>query len=108
MFENLDLTPFGNRIPQINVEVFRRPVEGLPGVPRPPALDVRGVALVPGCGEYALATEEVHFKRGKGDNVVLNVHNDRGVPDIVGVARPAFGRASERAVGLAGGLLVRR
>ena len=83
VFENLDLTPFGNRIPQINVEVFRRPAEGLPGVPRPPALDVRGVALVPGCGEYALATEEVHFKRGKGDNVVLNVHNDRGVPDIV-------------------------
>ena len=52
-------------------------------MPRSPALDVRGVALVPGCGEYALATEQVRFKRGKGDNIVLNVHNDRGVPDIV-------------------------
>ncbi|WP_297975114.1 glycoside hydrolase TIM-barrel-like domain-containing protein, partial [uncultured Amaricoccus sp.] len=83
VIENLDLTPFGNRIPQLNFEVFRRPPAGLPGVPRAPALDVRGVALVPGCGEYALATEEVHFKRGKGDNVVLNVHNDRGVPDLV-------------------------
>ena len=39
----------------------------LPGVPRSPALDVRGVALVPGTGEYALATEPVHFRRGKGD-----------------------------------------
>ena len=83
VFENLDLTPYGNRIPQFNFEVFRRPPAGLPGVPRPPALDVRGVALVPGCGEYALATEPVHFRRGKGDNVVLNVHNDRGVPDLV-------------------------
>ena len=83
VIENLDLTPYGNRIPQFNFEVFRRPPAGLPGVPRPPALDVRGVALVPGCGEYALATEEVHFRRGKGDNVVLNVHNDRGVPDLV-------------------------
>ena len=83
VIEHLDLTPFGNRIPQFNFEVFRRPPASLPGVPRSPALDVRGVALVPGCGEYALATEQVHFKRGKGDNVVLNVHNDRGVPDLV-------------------------
>ena len=83
VFENLDLTPFGNRIPQFNFEVFRRPADGLPGVPRSPALDVRGVALVPGTGEYALATEPVHFKRGKGDSVVLNVHNDRGLPDLM-------------------------
>ena len=83
VIENLDLTPFGNRIPQFNFEVFRRPAEALPGVPRSPALDVKGVALVPGCGEYALATEPVYFRRGKGDSVVLNVHNDRGVPDLV-------------------------
>lgn len=83
VFENLDLTPFGNRIPQFNFEVFRRPSDGLPDGVRSPALDVRGVALVPGCGEYALATEEIHFKHGKGDNRVLNVHNDQGVPDLV-------------------------
>ncbi len=82
VFENLDLTPYGNRIPQFNFEVFRRsaPADGLP---RPPALDIRGVALVPGCGEYALATEPVYFRRGKGDNAVLNIHNDRGIPDLV-------------------------
>ena len=44
--------------------------------------DVRGVALVPGCGEYALATEPVTFHRGKGEGVVLNVHNDRGIADL--------------------------
>ena len=82
VFENLDLTPFGNRIPQFNFEVFRRPAEGLAGVPRSPWRDVRGVALVPGTGEYALATEPVFYRRGDGENPSLNVHNDRGLPDI--------------------------
>lgn len=81
VFEHLDLSPFGNRIPQFNFEVFRRP--GVrPGVPRPPALDIRGVALVPGTGEYALATDPVRFERGKGDSAILNVHNDLGVADL--------------------------
>ena len=31
VFENLDLTPYGNRIPQFNFEVFRRPAAGLTG-----------------------------------------------------------------------------
>jgi len=82
VFENLDLTPFGNRIPQFNFEVFRRPTEGQDGLPRSPWRDVRGIALVPGTGEYALATESVYYRRGDGENPVLNVHNDRGVPDI--------------------------
>ena len=82
VFENLDLTPFGNRIPQFNFEVFRRPSEGQGAVPRSPWRDVRGVALVPGTGEYALATEPVYYRRGDGENPVLNVHNDRGLPDI--------------------------
>src|SRR5690606_3609878 len=82
VIEDLDLGPFGNRIPQFNFEVFRRPEPG-PGVPPAPGPDVRAVALVPGTGEYALATERVRFRRGKGNSVVLNVHNDRGVPDLV-------------------------
>jgi hypothetical protein len=78
VFEDLDLTPYGNRIPQFNFEVFRRPAFGQPSLAR----DVRGVALVPGCGEYTLATEPVTFHRGKGEGVVLNVHNDRGIADL--------------------------
>ena len=82
VIEDLDLTPYGNRIPQFNFEVFRRPqVEGK-GV-APAALDVRGVALVPGTGEYALATVPVTINRARGDSVVVNVNNDRGVPDVV-------------------------
>ncbi len=82
VFENLDLTPYGNRIPQFNFEVFRK-VAAREGRPRPPALDVRGVALVPGTGEYSLATEPVRFVRGRGESAIANVHNDRGVPDLV-------------------------
>lgn len=82
VFEQLDLSPYGNRIPQFNFEVFRRPVAAHPNVPRSPALDVRGVALVPGTGEYALATEPVFLNRGKGDVVALNINNDQGIPDF--------------------------
>ncbi len=82
VIEDLELAPFGNRIPQFNFEVFRRPEPGA-GAPRAPAEDVRGVALVPGTGEYSLATEKVRFRRGKGNSVVLNIHNDRGLPDLV-------------------------
>jgi len=82
VFENLDLTPYGNRIPQFNFEVLRRPAEA-PGVPRSPALDVRGVALVPGTGEYSLATTPVHVSHGKGVTVAANVNNDRGRADLV-------------------------
>ncbi len=83
VFENLDLTPFGNRIPQFNFEVVRRPEHASPELPRPPALDVRGVALVPGTGEYALATTPIYVEHGKGRTIAANVNNDRGQPDLV-------------------------
>ncbi len=82
VIEDLDLTPYGNRIPQFNFEVFRRP-QVRNAAARPAALDVRGVALVPGTGEYSLATVPVTVHRARGDSVVVNVNNDRGVPDLV-------------------------
>lgn len=82
VIENLDLTPYGSRIPQFNFEVFRTP-EAIRGLPNPPALDIRGVALVPGTGEYSLATEAVYLGRGQHDSVVANIHNDRGTPDLL-------------------------
>lgn len=83
VIENLDLTPYGSRIPQFNFEVFRRPVDDLSDVARSPALDIRGVALVPGTGEYALATEPVYLRREQSDSTVTNIHNDQGLPDLV-------------------------
>ncbi|OUS06137.1 host specificity protein [Rhodobacterales bacterium 52_120_T64] len=66
VLENLDLTRFGNRIPQFGFEVVRKP-EPLPdGEPRDAAELVQAVALVPGTGEYALATKPVSYPHGKG------------------------------------------
>lgn len=81
VIEELDLTPYGNRIPQFNFEVFRRPKEHSSS--RSPALDIRAVALMPGTGEYALATEPVVIRKGRGRSTVVNVNNDRGIPDVV-------------------------
>ncbi len=83
VFEDLDLTPFGNRVPQLNFEVFRRPKRTSDAVPEHPADLIRGVALVPGTGEYALATDVVSFDRGKGDVETVNIHNDLGIPDLI-------------------------
>lgn len=84
VFEDLDLTPFGNRIPQLNFEVFRRPPHGDEKfLPAHPADRIAGVALIPGTGEYALATEVVSLDRGKGDVEIVNVHNDLSLPDFV-------------------------
>lgn len=52
VFEDLDITPFGNRPPNLSVEVFRRPkgdyadLESL----------IEGVCLIPGAGEFIYAT----------------------------------------------------
>ncbi len=82
VIEHLDLSPFGNRIPQFNFEVFRRTSREVPGLPKSPAENIRAVALVPGTGEYALATEPVRFDLGKGESKIANIHNDAGVADL--------------------------
>ena len=59
VFEDLQLAPFGNRVPQFTFEVIRRAQgEVLPEVPDL-AGSVRAVSMIPGTGEYALATSKV-------------------------------------------------
>ena len=86
VIEDLDLTTYGDRIPQFNFEVFRAPVDGLPGVPRPPALDIRSVALVPSTGEYALATEPVTFRRDSGYDKPLTISSIAAFHGIIEAA----------------------
>jgi hypothetical protein len=81
VIQDLPLGGFGNRIPQLSFEVFRRPEAVEPGAP-PLAALVEGVAMVPGTGEYALAAEPVDLTYGKGCGRVTNVNNDRGQPDL--------------------------
>lgn len=59
VFERLDLTPFGNRLPQITVEVFR-PVGDLEPL-------VQGAALIPG-NEHGLDTDHVYNVDGPTEN----------------------------------------
>ncbi|WP_126975622.1 baseplate multidomain protein megatron [Frigidibacter oleivorans] len=77
VFEDLQLAPWGNRVPQFSFEVVRA-AEGDAGsvadlTPAPSTL-VRGVALMPGTGEYALATTPVRFSTGPGAAVTVNQH----------------------------------
>lgn len=80
VFEDLDLAPFGNRVPQLSFEVIR-PADAAPGAEGMADL-IQGVALVPGTGEYSLATTPVHYNDGPGVNRTANVHTSGGGTDF--------------------------
>lgn len=82
VLEDLQLGRFGNRVPQFSFEVIRpaqgshsRSVTDLPAA-------IHGVALMPGTGEYALATTPVHYSDGPGANRTANVHFQSGRTDF--------------------------
>ncbi len=80
VFEDLPLGQFGNRIPQFTFEVLRPaqdPEEG------DMAQAVQAVALIPGTGEYALATTPVHYSSGYGVNRTANMNTPSGKTDFV-------------------------
>jgi hypothetical protein len=52
VFEDLDITQFGNRPPNLSVEVFRRPAGAYADL----ETLVEGVCLIPGAGEFIYAT----------------------------------------------------
>ncbi|MGF1550908.1 MAG: glycoside hydrolase/phage tail family protein [Paracoccaceae bacterium] len=87
VFEDLPLGPFGNRIPQINVEVVRsarQPGVALDPVEAGPRLSeaIRAVALSPGTGEFALSTVPRRHLFEGGATVAANVNNPERRPDI--------------------------
>ncbi|KQS54014.1 hypothetical protein ASG17_13775 [Brevundimonas sp. Leaf363] len=77
VFEDLVLDAFGDRPPQLSFEVFHRP-EG-------DRLEERltGVCLIPGAGEFVLATEAVLRRDGLTQVATENVHGGDGRPDLV-------------------------
>ncbi|MGI3187282.1 baseplate multidomain protein megatron [Nioella aestuarii] len=83
VIEDLDLSPYGNRLPQLSFEVFRpaRP-EHLDSPPQPSEA-IRAVAMMPGTGEYALATTPVSLSQGFGRSESANVNTAAGVADFV-------------------------
>ena len=82
VFENLSLAPFGNRVPQFSFEVMRPEQPDAPGWAHAPAFGVQGVALIPGTGEYSLATTPVHYSNGPGANWSANIHTPAGKTDF--------------------------
>lgn len=79
VFEDLALEPYGNRVPQFTFEVVRRAASATPGGM---AGCVRAVAMIPGTGEYALATTPVHFSSGLGEGRSVNVSTPDGRTDF--------------------------
>jgi hypothetical protein len=96
VFEDLDLGRFGNRVPQFSFEV-ERPARVAGHVPLKELIP--GVALIPGTGEYALATTPVHVAEAPGRNVSVNVNTGAGKTDAavaleqLGEALPGAGSA---------------
>ncbi|MHC0053100.1 baseplate multidomain protein megatron [Actibacterium sp. D379-3] len=81
VIENLQLAAYGNRVPQFSFEVVR----AVPGeTPAQQSLSdlVRGVALIPGTGEYALAMTPVHYGGGLGQNSSANINTPSGKTDF--------------------------
>ena len=82
VFEDMQLGRFGNRIPQLSFEVVRPRETTANGAESDIAQGVPGVALMPGTGEYALATTPVHFSDGLGGNKSANVNTALGKTDF--------------------------
>jgi hypothetical protein len=82
VIESMDLSPFGNRVPQLSFEVMRQAnaagVDGIVGY----AEMIRAVALIPGTGEYALATDRVQVPDGVLGRKFVNVNSRAGVSNF--------------------------
>ena len=65
--DRLDLSRWGNRMPQLSFEVTRAARGGM-GM----AHLLRAVAVIPGTGEYALATQPVSIAGDLGETAMLN------------------------------------
>ena len=79
VFEDLPLAAFGNRAPQLAFEVFRRPRGAEPQLED----RLEGVCLIPGAGEFVLATEVVLRREGLTRSRSENLHGGDGRADLL-------------------------
>ncbi len=82
VIEDLDLSAYGNRVPQLSFEVVRAADPSLLDTPPAPAKAIRGVAMMPGTGEYALATSPVSLNYGFGKSKSANINTAAGKADF--------------------------
>ncbi len=82
VLEDLDLSQFGNRVPQFSFEVSRPSQPDQADEATDMARLIHGIALVPGTGEYALATTPV-FQTGEfGQQLAVNLNTPAGKTDF--------------------------
>ncbi len=79
VIEDLMLERFGNRVPQFSFEVTRPELADTADVPGA----IRGVAMIPGTGEYALATRPVYLNYGGGAQGAVNLNTPAESPDFL-------------------------
>ncbi len=79
VFEELPLEGFGNRVPQLNFEVFR----SLGAADGTLEQTIRAVTMVPAGGEFALGTQIVDRDDGEGLGLLENMFNGRGVANFL-------------------------
>ncbi len=80
VIEDLDVTQFGNRVPQFSFEVIRG--SETPRLDVTMAEGVQAVALMPGTGEFALSTDPVYKGGVSGGDRAVNVNSAEGRPDL--------------------------
>ncbi len=83
VIEDFQLGNFGNRVPQFSFEVVRPPQTDLPDRETSVQELVRGVAMMPGSGEYALASSQVNYALGYGKSAPANASSASGWTDLV-------------------------
>ena len=82
VIEDLELGAFGNRVPQFSFEVVRPAQGAMADAMTDLRRAVRGVAMIPGTGEYALATTKVHYSEGDEALRSANVHTPQDKTDL--------------------------
>ncbi|WP_428925546.1 baseplate multidomain protein megatron [Marinibacterium sp. SX1] len=91
VMEDLALEPYGNRVPQFSFEVIRGEQPGSDFHDDDPEHAARAVALIPGTGEYALATTPVYLKTEFGERRVANLNAVSTVTDMAYTAEALEG-----------------
>ncbi len=82
VFENLALEQFGNRVPQFSFEVSRPEQADEEDADISPTYGIRSVAVIPGTGEYSLATSPVYYSNGPGSRWPANMNSPVGKTDF--------------------------
>ena len=73
VFENLDVTPYGNRIPQLSFEIVRSQIAAFE--------KLRAVTMIPTSTEFGLKPQPQWREADYGKEVSENVHNAEAIPD---------------------------